>query len=235
MIIVSATDALRSSLGFAGVKNLECCFIAPHADDLEISSGGTMSRLAFEEDATVREIVVTDSTGFVRTFSMQEERIPQIRRAEASRAGELVGVTQFIFGGFGSVKDPSVQPALKVMLCSLLKQFRPHAIFMPHPKIDPHETHRIVANLALESLSEIGVGKDVLKIAYPVWAPFSVPDLLVDISSFFRLKEVAINQYATQVYDRDYATAALGLNEYYALGQPHTSMSMHYAEAFMFL
>lgn len=235
MIVISATDKLSPRLGFREERPLNCLFISPHADDLEIASGGTIARLVFEERADVTEIVLTDSTGFVRSFALEEKRIVDIRRREATQAAQLVGVVNVKFGGLRSIKDTNTHAYVLGMLCALIEQTKPDIVFMPHPSIDPHPTHQSAAILTLQALEEVAVGDHVIKIAYAVWAPFPAPDLLVDISSYYRLKEFAINKHVSQVHDRDYAQAILGLNSYYALGLPTHHLGISYAEPFILL
>lgn len=235
MTTITPIERITKALGFSERDTLTCIFLAPHADDLEVSSAGTVSRLVYEENVKVYEVVLTDSPRFEHTFAITTDRIAVIRRSEAQEAGMLLGVDQITFPGFDSIADENNRQQAEDFLCQYVYELAPQIVFIPHPDIDPHPTHRMASDLTFRALKKVGLDGKVTKLAYAVWAPFQSPDLIVDISEYFRLKESAINKYSSQVHDRDYARAFLGRDAYYALGQPLSASSMQYAEPFIVL
>lgn len=232
--IVPMVDRILPRLNFHEQKHITIAVIAPHQDDLEIGVGGTIARIKSEEQnrVSIIELVITDSQGFVRSYRTEERNIPQYRRTEALRGASTLLVDVVDFLGFSTIKNSINQTKAQAAICEFLLRQQPDILFIPHPHIDRHETHRIAARLTIEALESLPGTCDPLIIAYPVWAPFPNPNLYVDISFYVELKRRAINHHITQVIDRDYANAVIGLYAYYALGVPNQDFQMFYTEAF---
>src|SRR6476659_9802421 len=70
--------------------------VSAHPDDMEIGMGGTVAKLV-EEGAEITSLIVTDGGRASNLFGWTEQRMAEVRRAEALRAAEVLGVKDVIF------------------------------------------------------------------------------------------------------------------------------------------
>jgi LmbE family N-acetylglucosaminyl deacetylase len=189
--------------------------VAPHMDDEVIACGGTLLLLR-ENGAEIHVVFATDSSADAGLS------LTEIRRKEARQVSERLGFVSTELG-FPDGQLHRNEDALAKRLAEQLRRIEPELIFCPFPA-DAHSDHMscaaAVASAALDASSEATI------LAYEVWTPLW-PNVVVDISSVAERKEEAIRLYESQVEDRDYASAAIGLNRF--RGLPH---SVAFAEAF---
>ena len=113
--------------------------------------------------------------------------------------------------------------AIAERLAEELKTFKPEQVFCPFP-VDAHADHQASA-LAFALATEL-TGWQGEVLAYEVWSTLW-PNTAIDIGGVAEAKARLIRFYASQMGDRDYAEAILGLNRYRGLQHRVT-----FAEAF---
>ena len=115
--------------------------------------------------------------------------------------------------------------------------FKPGEIYIPHPEIDTHPTHKIVSELVLDELAEMSGSKEFKPEniwCYEVWTPFSSYDRIEDISQYIDIKVMAIEAHRSQLEYKNYTEGILGLNRYRAVfDERHGVSEMEYAEVFI--
>ena len=145
------------------------------------------------------------------------------RQREAMRAQNILGYNEQLLLDFPDGLLTAHEPTIAERLQALIEAQQPDTIFCPFPA-DGHGDHQATA--LATGHAAVAAGFDGPVLAYEVWTPMW-PNACVDISALATLKRQAIEVYAPQVQNRDYAAAALGLNRY--RGMRH---SVDMAEAF---
>jgi LmbE family N-acetylglucosaminyl deacetylase len=199
----------------------EVMVIAPHMDDEVIGCGGTLLRL-IDRGANVHIVFTTDSSAAVGDASLRRQ-VTDVRRAEASRVRDYAGFASITELGFPDGDLFRYETQLSSRLADEFSRISPDTVFCPYPG-DGHADHMSTA-WATAQAARLG-GWTCSIVAYEVWTPMW-PNICVDITSVADRKAAAIRLYGSQVEDRDYALAALGLNRF--RGLPH---ALAYAEAF---
>lgn len=174
--------------------------IAAHADDETIGCGGMISKYA-EAGADIFVGVLT------RDASDEQH---QVRRDEAAAAWSTLGVARSDWVMMRShpltVGESSVDAVV-----GWLETFRPDLVFIPHPgEQDPD--HAVVSRIVASAILRSGHFFRVL--GYEVWTPILRPALFEDITDVMQRKMEAIQCFATQMRERDYASGAEGLNRF---------------------
>ena len=109
---------------------------------------------------------------------------------------------------------------------------RPDEIYVPHPEIDGHKTHRAVSRIVLDRLGENPSECECW--CYEVWTPFPSYDRIEDITPFVELKSRAIEAHGSQTAYKDYTDGMLGLNRYRgAFHDTHDGFAPKFAEIFI--
>lgn len=209
--------------------------VSPHPDDLEIGMGGTAAKLASEGENIV-SVVVTDGRRSTNVDDIEEGELAELREEEVRNSCRILGISalrllrlQDIFSDVNIEKFKSAFP-------ELLEELRPSVIYVPHPRIDKHPTHRQVSGLILDILAELEVQKDYIAECwcYEVWTPFDHYDRLEDITAFIDLKSRAVESHRSQTAYKDYTDGILGLNRYRAVFNETSGYSdIKYAEVFI--
>ena len=197
--------------------------VSPHPDDLEIGMGGTVVKLV-DKGANVVSLVATDGSGSTTLKGHSEEEMAAIRLEEAREAVSILGLQTLIPLTLSDVKSDLKETALR---------FKPDEVYIPHPEIDKHPTHKIVSELVLDELKEGDFGS-VKVWCYEVWTPFGTYDRLEDISQYIDLKVMAIEVHKSQLEYKNYTEGITGLNTYRAVfNERHGKSEMKYAEVFI--
>ena len=196
--------------------------ISPHMDDEVISCGGTLLLLG-DQGAEIHVAYATDSSSALRDHG-KAKAMSAKRRAEAKRVSEFMRFASTTELGFPDGKLCQNETALTEKLTELVRRHNPELILCPFPA-DAHADHMSCASALATAAVRAGSTASIL--AYEVWTPLW-PNVAVDISEIAARKEQAIRIYESQVEDRDYASAALGLNRF--RGMVH---SVKHAEAFL--
>jgi LmbE family N-acetylglucosaminyl deacetylase len=195
--------------------------IAPHMDDEVIACGGTLL-LHRALHSEVRIVFVSDSSGAVDDPTLAR-RLTGTRRAEMLKAKDVLAADSVVELGFPDGSLMRHEEAIAARLAEEIEGFRPGQILCPFPA-DGHADHQASAVALGMAARRAGWGGEVL--AYEVWSTLW-PNMAIDISAVANEKEALIRLYQSQMSDRDYASAVLGLNRF--RGMQHR---VDFAEAF---
>jgi N-acetylglucosamine malate deacetylase 1 len=195
--------------------------IAPHIDDETIACGGTLL-LHKAIGSTVRVLYVSDSSAGVADAAVAA-RVSAARRAELAQVAPALGLESVVELGFPDGALVRHEAAIAARLAEQIAAFAPTQIVAPFP-FDAHADHQACALAVGVAMHATNWAGEVL--GCEVWSALW-PNLAVDIGSVADEKARLIRLYASQMADRDYAGAILGLNRY--RGLPHR---VEFAEAF---
>lgn len=185
--------------------------IAPHMDDESIACGGTLL-LHKTLSSELRVVFVSDSSSAVRD-PVIAARLRAIRRAEMARVHEVLRFDSIVELGFPDGSLVQHEAAIATRLADEFRAFAPTQVLCPFP-VDGHADHQACALAFSTATALAGWQGDVL--GYEVWSPLWA-NVAIDITSVAEAKGDLIRLYASQMADRDYASAALGLNRYRGL------------------
>ncbi len=195
--------------------------VSPHMDDEVMACGGSLL-LHRQLHSDVRVVYVSDSTAGLRD-PVAAGRLHATRHAEMTEVRAVLQLDSVIELGFPDGKLVRYEREIAERLAQELKEFAPTLVFCPFP-LDGHGDHQACA-FALSAAARLaGWHGDVL--AYEVWSALT-PNIAIDIGSVVEQKAELIRMYTSQMEDRDYASAFIGLNRY--RGLPHR---VAFAEAF---
>lgn len=192
---------------------LDAMFFGSHPDDVELTSGGTVAKL------TQRgyQIGIVDLTrGEAGTRGSAE-----IRDKEAAEAGKILGVTvrenlEFTDTQIANTRDNQLK------IIRILRLYRPEIIFIPYWD-DRHPDHVHSSHLCREAAFfsglrriesiHMGQAQDAFRPNQIIYCrarfDFSRESgypFIVDISDTFALKMKAVDAYASQFHNINYAT-----------------------------
>jgi N-acetylglucosamine malate deacetylase 1 len=187
-----------------------------HPDDMEIGMGGTIARL-IEERAEITSVVVTDGGRASNPFGWSEQRMAEVRRTEALRAAEVLGVKNVIFCDQPDAADEVDVEAVKRKLVEVMTRLKPVEVYTLHEELDRHPGHRQAGRLVRESVGESGLTPSGGVWAYEVWGPFARWDRIEYIDAYVEKKRLAIAEYRSQVATIPYGDGVLGLNRWRAV------------------
>ncbi len=229
-------DKIELSRNTKAMPERNVLIISPHPDDMEIGMGGTASKL-IDSGVDVVSLVVTDGRRSTSVYGLSEDEVARLRESEVREAVGILGVEYLILLGLGDVKSVENRNQFQSELTGALKRFRPEEIYMPHPEIDKHPTHRAVSSIALETIK--GMPADELSVkpaiwCYEVWTPFGTYDRIEDISLQMHVKTAAIDAHKSQIDYKDYTDGMKGLNRFRAVFDETAGITvMEYAEVFI--
>jgi len=182
--------------------------VAPHMDDEVIGCGGTLL-LHRTLRSEVRVVFVSDSSGAVGDAG-RAQNLRDIRHAEMMKVSDVLALASIAELGFADGALMSHEDAIASRLAEELKTFQPEQVLCPFPA-DGHADHQSTA-VALAAATRIA-GWDGEVLAYEVWSTLW-PNMAIDIGAVADEKARLIRMYASEMGDRDYAAAVLGLNRY---------------------
>ena len=182
--------------------------IAPHMDDEVIGCGGALL-LHRTLQSEVRVVFVSDSSGAVSDPELAK-RLHDIRRAEMTKVRDVLALGSVVELDFADGALMRHEEAIASRLAEELRTFRPAQVLCPFP-VDGHADHQASA-VALARATQLA-GWDGEVLAYEVWSTLW-PNMAIDIGAVADEKARLIRMYASQMGDRDYAAAVLGLNRY---------------------
>ena len=197
--------------------------IAAHRDDVELTCGGTLIKLARQG----RRTGIVDLT----QGEMGTRGTAALRAQEAARSSSVLGVQQRENLGLpdaGIVNSPDARRALAITI----RRLRPQVVIAPAPR-GRHPDHRVAAQLVRDACFLAGLAK--LEPEHPPHRPRKVihaiayredyvkPTFVVDIAAEFEAKMEAVRCYASQ-FD-----SALQAGEIYPTGEPLFDVIRHQA------
>lgn len=208
--------------------------VSAHPDDMEIGMGGTVAKLVAER-AEITSLIVTDGGRASNPFGWTEQRMAEVRRDEALRAAEVLGVKDVIFCDQPDAADEVDVKAVRQKLVEAMTRLKPTEVYTLHDELDRHPGHRQAGRLVRESVSESGLTPSGGVWAYEVWGPFAKWDRTEYIDAYVEKKKLAIAEYRSQVATIPYGEGAIGLNRWRAVfADPmEAAPAGVYAEAFL--
>jgi len=175
---------------------LDLLAIAPHPDDVELTSGGTMIKMAQAGYATGILDLTRGETGTRGT--------PETRLKEAARAGKIMGVKVRRNLGLPDAQL-KVTDEYKAAVATAIREFEPHTVILPYWD-GRHPDHYTAAKLGYEACFVAGLKNYPLeglpfrpfKIIYAAAYADARPTFAVDITKQYDRRRQAILAYASQ-------------------------------------
>lgn len=168
--------------------------MAPHPDDEIFGCGGVLAQHRLQRD----KIKIIYLTG--------DER----REKEARAATQILGIDDLAFLNF---KDGNLVAGKKetAAIKKIVHKFKPSIIYIPY-FLDTHPDHQATAKILAKALT----GSSSIEVwSYEVWTPL-LANRIIKIDDVFEQKKLAIKAYQSQIKERRYLAAVLGLNAYRA-------------------
>jgi bacillithiol biosynthesis deacetylase BshB1 len=175
---------------------LDLLAIAPHPDDVELTCGGTMAKMA---DAGYRTGILDLTRGETGTRGT-----PETRLREAERAGKILGVKVRRNLGLPDA-HLRVCEEYKVAIAEVIRELEPRTVILPYWE-GRHPDHYTSSILGYEACFIAGLKNYALagqafrpfKIIYAAaYAPVT-PTFAVDISKYYERRKRAILAYQSQ-------------------------------------
>jgi N-acetylglucosamine malate deacetylase 1 len=175
---------------------LDVLAIAAHPDDVELTCGGTLLKMAQKGYKTG----ILDLTA----GEMGTRGTPETRAKEAARAAKVLRVS---WRGTLGVPDSDVQPTRqhKLRLAGVIRELRPHTVILPYWEAR-HPDHYHASTLGYEGCFLAGLKQLPLegepfrpfKILYATSFEGMPPSFIVDITAVYETRRKAILCYASQ-------------------------------------
>lgn len=205
-------SAIKSELKLSMIENFSAkkiLVLSPHPDDDIFGCGGTLALFKLAGS----EITVLNLTNGKNSHRLDE----------ATRACKEIDVCDI---RFWDTLDGQVKATKETVskLSELLEEIAPEIIFVPS-FFDTHNDHIETAKILAKSLAQSDLSPEIF--SYEIWQPLFA-NRLVKIDAIIDKKQKAIETHRSQLEDRDYLSAILGLNQYRA----GMFGSGKYAEAF---
>ena len=175
---------------------LDLLAIAAHPDDVELTCGGTLLKMAR----------IGYKTGILDLTQgeMGTRGTPETRAKEAAAAARLLRVS---WRNTLAVPDSDVQPTRphKLRLAQVIREVRPHTVILPYWEAR-HPDHYHASTLGyegcflagLKQLAIHGEAHRPFKILYSTSYATVRPTFIVDISAEFQARRKAILAYGSQ-------------------------------------
>jgi bacillithiol biosynthesis deacetylase BshB1 len=180
---------------------LDILAIGAHPDDVELSMGGTLIKLAA---MGYRTGLADMSRGELGTRGT-----PEIRAQEAAQAARRLGLAVRANLGLPDGHILNDQSA-RVAVVRVIRQYRPRVVFT-HYWEDPHPDHAHTSQIVTEAAhlaglvkfdAEAGLGRHRPNtVAYFLFPHKVAPSFVVDITQYAAQKLEAIKAYKSQFYD----------------------------------
>ena len=175
---------------------LDVLAIAPHPDDVELTCGGTLLKMA---DAGYRTGILDLTEGETGTRGT-----PQTRLREAARAAKLlrVAVRRNLALPDAHLR---VTDEYKEAIAKIIREFEPHTVILPYWE-GRHPDHYTAAALGYEACFIAGLKNYAIegeafrpfKIIYAAAYADVKPSFAVDITKYYERRRRAILAYASQ-------------------------------------
>ena len=191
--------------------------VSAHPDDMEIGMGGTVAKLVAER-AEITSLIVTDGGRASNPFGWTEQRMAEVRRAEALRAAEVLGVKDVIFCDQPDAADEVDVESVRRKLVEILTQPQTHRGLYASRRTRSASRPSPGGPAGAGKCRRIwpdAVGEEIW--AYEVWGPFAKWDRLEYIDAYVEKKKLAIEEYRSQVEPIPYGDGVIGLNRWRAV------------------
>ncbi|HKQ78859.1 MAG TPA: bacillithiol biosynthesis deacetylase BshB1 [Blastocatellia bacterium] len=181
--------------------HLDVLAIAAHPDDVELTVGGTLIKLARMGYKTGALDLTRGESGTRGT--------PEIRAVEAERAAQLLGLSVRENLDLGDAHVWANEES-RVKLVRMLRRLRPRVVFTQFWE-DPHPDHAHASQLVREACHVSGLAKYDQGSGQERWRPSCVayflfprtvaPSFIVDIGDTSERKWEAIRAHASQFFN----------------------------------
>lgn len=181
------------------LSNVDVLFFGAHPDDVELSAGGTVAKLAKDG---LRVALIDLTSG-----EMGTRGTPQIRKREAQNAARILGATFRVQLDFG---DGNLQTGREqeLELIDVVRRTRPRVVFAPWPD-DRHPDHSRTGRIVTEA--SFYAGLRALDTGVAEHRPQTViyylqnymipPSFVVDVTKSWKTKTRAYGAYKSQFHD----------------------------------
>ena len=175
---------------------LDLLAIAPHPDDVELTCGGTLAKMA---DAGYRTGILDLTRGETGTRGT-----PEIRAREAACAAEILGAKVRRNAGLPDARL-RVCDEFKIVIAEILRELQPRTVIFPYWE-GRHPDHYTAATLGFEACFIAGLANYPLagepfrpfKIIYAAAYSTVMPTFAVDITKHYEQRKRAILAYESQ-------------------------------------
>ncbi|MBI5868478.1 MAG: bacillithiol biosynthesis deacetylase BshB1 [candidate division Zixibacteria bacterium] len=179
--------------------------LAAHRDDIEITCGGLLLKLA---DLGYKTGIVDFTAGEMGTRGTAEDRA-----AEAAAAAKVLGLTHRENLGMPDAKLENSLPN-RMAVADVIRRLRPRLVILPHRE-QRHPDHRVAGEIAYDACFMAGLKKLDLpgephrphKILYSAFSrqpPFSI---VVEITKQLDRKLAAVRAYTSQFGTKEGASS----------------------------
>jgi bacillithiol biosynthesis deacetylase BshB1 len=208
--------------------NLDLLAIAAHPDDVELTCGGTLLKMAQRGYKTG----ILDLTA----GEMGTRGTPEKRAKEAAKAGKLLRVK---WRGTLGVPDSDVQATRqhKLRLAAVIRQLRPRTVILPYWEAR-HPDHYHASTLGYEGCFLAGLKQ--LPLEGEPFRPFKIlystayaevrPTFIVDITAQYQQRHRAILAYSTQFGPKSGSTKSKVFLAIDRLEGQMNQLARHYGE-----
>lgn len=213
---------------YQAVPLIECraaIVFAPHPDDETLGCGGLLAAYAAAA-IPVRVIIVTSGD-----YGEHGKAGAGTRENESRTACSVLGIHNL---DFWREPDRGVACDERTVRKAMKDIQRADADLVLTPSIhEIHPDHRATAWIAIEAVRRLVEAGHELRVAmYEIGHPLHRIDALVDITPYARLKQEAVDCYASQLDIQPYDEVILALNRYRTYTLPAT---VTMAEAYAFI
>ncbi len=179
--------------------SVDAIFFAAHADDVELSCGGTIAKIV----KSGRRAAIVDLT----RGEMGTRGTPQARRRESRSAARILGAAfreqlDFGDGGLRTGRQEELQ------IIDIVRRWRPTLVFAPWPD-DRHPDHTRAGRVVTDGSFYAGLRK--IETRFPAHRPQAIAyylqnyipavSLVVDVSDTWATKMRAIHAYKSQFFN----------------------------------
>lgn len=210
IVLIFIVAGLFSAVNGQQVKQtdkLHIIIIGAHPDDPD-EVGGTAYKWA---RAGHDVLMVSLTNGDAGHQSLSSEELARVRREEARRAGEVIGVRYITLDNHDGQLMPTYENRLQVI--KLIREQKADLVIFPRP-YDYHPDHRYCGTLVLDAAYMVTVPKILPEVPFleknPVFLytydhfvhpePF-VADVVVDIDDVIEKKIDMYHQHTSQMYE----------------------------------
>jgi LmbE family N-acetylglucosaminyl deacetylase len=198
--VISGQQAMQS-------KKLHIIIIGAHPDDPD-EVGGTAYKWA---KAGHDVLMVSLTNGDAGHQTLDSETLAKVRREEARRAGEVIGVRYITLDNHDGQLMPTYENRLQVI--RLIREQKADIVIFPRP-YDYHPDHRYTGQLVLDAAYMVTVPKILPEVPHleknPVFLftydefvhpePFKA-DVVIDIDDVIEKKIDMYHQHTSQMYE----------------------------------
>jgi LmbE family N-acetylglucosaminyl deacetylase len=202
----------------------DALILAPHPDDESLGCGGSIAK-HISRGSRVKVIFITDGDKGDFEGKFDKDYV-QIRRQNAQKAMEILGVKDYEFWGYRDRNLHLMEEEVVDRLLHVVEVFSPSLIYMPSP-YEAHPDHKATSKIAMRIFKKTGITVLLYEVLMALY-----PNILVDITLEMERKKKAIESYYTEAYYNDYISKIEGLNRFRTATLPNT---VAFAEGFVLL